>query len=180
MIRPATILGSAAFVAELSYLSSRIPVNNMIPESRAYVHVRCQSSTEISGPEFSSLSDPLVGMIRTYCAGCDEMFPLDEFMWEDTKERIPAFYARHAARVPPLGRMLGSRQGMFALAGVGALLGLLLGIVIGVLAGWLVGSIMILLGIIGGLLAGVLIQIFVVSPIIAKKWLGVEDLRLLK
>lgn len=152
----------------------------MIPESRTYRHIRCKSATQVFGPEYTALSDPLLGMVRTYCAECDELFPLDQFVWEDSRERISDFYARHAAKVSPLGRLFGSRNGLFTVAGLGALLGLLSGLLIGSIAGWLMGAIVILIGLIVGTIVGVMVSEYVIRPAIAKHWLGVTDMRMLR
>ena len=130
----------------------------MIPDSRTYVHLNCQTSTEVSGPEFSALSDPLIGMERTFCTGCDGMFPLDEFAWADTKERIPDYYARHAGQVSAFGRAVGSRTGLFLVTGLGAIV---LGVLVGVVVGFAVPE-------------------FVIKPATIRSAFGVSDTRMLR
>lgn len=56
--------------------------------SREYVHHKCKTVTVIEGPEFAALADPLANMTGTYCAECDDAFPITEFAWADTGERI--------------------------------------------------------------------------------------------
>lgn len=84
---------------------------------RAYVHRACGKETALDGPELSAVADPLARMVRTYCAECEEFFPMDEFAWSDTREPISAYYQRYQQQVSPLLRFLASRLGMFMIAG---------------------------------------------------------------
>lgn len=55
-------------------------------ESRTYTHRRCQMQTEMGGPEFRAMSDPLAGMKATFCSHCEDHFPVKEFAWSDSDE----------------------------------------------------------------------------------------------
>lgn len=137
-------------------------MNGEIPTSRVYIHARCGRPTEVSGPEFAALADPLAGMERTLCADCEEMDSLSQFAWEDTGEKISAYYARHLQSVSPADRQRARRSNLFRFLGIGGVLGLLVsaglgtlvgvgaGIGYGVLAGTLCGLLLIPLGAIGG------------------------------
>lgn len=93
--------------------------------SRDYVHQRCRTISVIEGPEFTALADPLANMTGTYCAECDDAFPIAEFTWADTGERISEYYARYQQQASPTQRFLASRTGMFVMAAAAGLLTLL-------------------------------------------------------
>ena len=107
--------------------------------SREYVHTQCGGETTVDGPEFAALADPLAKMTSTYCAECEEVFPVSQFVWADTRERISDYYAHYQKQASGLQQFLASRGGMFTLAGVmfvaGLALTLVLGIVLGLIAG---------------------------------------------
>ncbi len=84
---------------------------------RSYIHLRCRTETELDGPELRAVADPLARMVRTYCAECEEHFPMDQFAWSDTGEKISDYYRRYQGQVSPLLRVLASRLGMFLIAG---------------------------------------------------------------
>src|SRR5215211_4575059 len=90
-----------------------------IPESRSYRHLACGAETEVGGQSFSVVSDPLSSMERTQCASCEAMFPIAEFAWADTNERLTDYYARHSAKATSLQRFLCSKKCMVILWVVG-------------------------------------------------------------
>src|SRR5690606_14297700 len=70
-----------------------------IPTSRVYIHQRCGQPTEVSGPEFIALADPLAEMEWTLCSNCQENDSVDQFVWADTGEPISVYYQRHLQAV---------------------------------------------------------------------------------
>ena len=152
----------------------------MVPDSRAYVHLICRQETVVDGPHFAALTDPLIGMQQTYCAVCEEMFPVNQFAWTDTQERLSDFYARHAQRATPMQRRLGSRETLLAVMGLGALGGLLAGVLVGLAVGWIAGTLVAIVAAIAGLIAGFVLIEYVVKPGIYKSAFGVSDTRQLQ
>ncbi len=149
-------------------------------DSRDYIHNQCRETTTIEGPEFEALADPLANMTGTYCAECEDMFPIHEFFWADTKERISDYYERYQKQASGAQRFMASRSGMFSLAGLMLLVGLVLAIVIGkssgVGVGVAVGSVVGL----GGAIGAVIVHSTVIGPMILKQVCGVSDPRMLK
>ncbi len=151
-----------------------------VSESRAYLHERCKTETEIGGPEFHALSDPLANMRQTYCAECDRMFPLSEFHWADTRERIPDYYTRHGSKATAADRFLCTNGGLSLLAGGGFLAGIACGVPVGLKAGWFWGTAAAVgLGLVGALL-GLVVRETLVSPRILRRVCGVDDTRRLR
>lgn len=146
-------------------------------ESRNYTHSKCKTQTEVSGPEFSALSDPLAGMKETFCAQCDGHFPLSEFVWSDTSEKITDYYARHSKKATDADRFLFSTPGLGLLAGGGFFLGVMFGALlyfaIGGMAGFIVA---LILGLVGAV-AGVVVCETVLKPKILGRVCGVSDTR---
>jgi len=151
-----------------------------VPESRDYTHKRCNSDTEVSGPEFEALSDPLANMKRTWCAACEDHFTLDEFVWSDTGERITDYYARHGKNASDLDRFLCSTSGLLLIAAIGLILGVIAGAASGLVVRWLMATIIaVALGLVGAVV-GVVVREMVISPLILKRVCGVADSRCLK
>jgi len=100
-----------------------IMTENVVPESRTYRHFACKTETTISGQPFSVMSNPLSDMARTWCSQCGAHFPLSEYEWSDTNEKVTDYYARHSAKATPLQVFLCSRRCMILLAATGFLLG---------------------------------------------------------
>jgi hypothetical protein len=86
---------------------------------------------------------------RTYCERCDDHFPMHEFVWDDTGERLTDYYARYAAMFKGRDRFLASETLVFLCLGLGAVLG-------GV-AGFRVGRNWGTLAMIGVIILGVLL-----------------------
>lgn len=139
--------------------------------SREYIHRKCRGTTEIDGPEFSALADPLANMVGTYCAECEEFFPIGEFAWADTKERISDYYKRYQQQASPSQRFLASRRGMFVMSGIAGAAGLLIGIL---------GLKMPVIGVVLAVVAVVAmlaLHTLMIGPMILKQVLGTSDPR---
>lgn len=134
--------------------------------SRDYVHSQCGGVTTIEGPEFQSLADPLSKMHSTYCSECEDVFPISEFAWDDTQERISDYYARYQQQASSLQRFIASRGGMFTIAGVVFVVGLLSCAVLGAfgLAAAIVGAIV-----------AIVLHVMVLGPMILRQVLGTAD-----
>jgi hypothetical protein len=141
-------------------------------ESRDYVHAQCGEVTTVEGPEFASLADPLAKMTATYCAECEDVFPISEFAWADTQERISDYYAHYQNRASGVQRFLGSRSAMFTLSGVAFFVGLSLTLVLGIVLG-------LIAGVVGAIVALVL-HVMVIGPMILRQVLGTNDPRQLE
>ncbi len=147
------------------------------PESRVYTHQRCHSETEVSGPEFKALSDPLADMQKTWCCECSDHFVLNEFTWTDTDEKITDYYDRHSRKASSTDRFLCSTNCLLILAVGGLLIGVVCGVLIGNAAGWLWGTISaVVLGLIGGV-AGCIFREAVIAPRVLQRVCGVTDSR---
>lgn len=146
-------------------------------ESRAYTHLKCKTQTEVSGGEFRALSDPLASMQETVCIQCGDFFPLSEFAWSDTSEKITDYYKRHGKSATDIDRFLCSTPGLGFLAGAGFFLGVMFGVLlyfaIGGIAGFVVA---LILGLVGAV-AGVVAREAVVSPKILQRVCGDTDTR---
>jgi hypothetical protein len=94
-----------------------------IPESRAYRHLQCGTETVISGQSFEVASNPLSDMTRTWCTQCNAFFPVTDYQWSDTGEKISDYYVRHSARATSLDRFLCSKKFMIVCAITGFILG---------------------------------------------------------
>lgn len=151
-----------------------------IPEARAYLHEACSSETIVSGEAFEVLSDPLSDIERTWCETCVDYYPLSDFAWSDTGERITDYYARHSAGATELQRFLCSRLCLLITVTIGLLLGIILAYI-----GFRDDGFQALLltaftlGVIGAIVFGS-IKEFVIAPAIVRKVCGVNDTRMLK
>lgn len=138
-------------------------------KERDYTHLRCGTATTIDGPEFQALADPLARMVATYCAGCEEVFPIDQFAWSDTGEKISDYYLRYQQLGSPLQIFLVSRTGMFALAGIPFVLAMIAFLIFR--NNWLIFA---------GVLSVVLVIVLhtvALGPIILKEVVGTSDSR---
>jgi hypothetical protein len=137
--------------------------------SRDYTHNSCGESTTVDGPEFSALADPLARMVATYCSHCEVAFPLDQFVWSDTQERITDYYRRYQSMGTPFQNFMASRAGMFWLATVPFGLGLLAYFILG--NQWFIP---------GGLLLGLIVivlHVTMIGPAILRQVVGTSDPR---
>lgn len=151
-----------------------------VPESRFYTHLACRQRTEIEGPEFESVANPLTEMTQTYCAHCEIMGPMSDFAWSDTGERISDFYARYAAKATPFDRMISTRTAMFVIGGGLGVVGLVIGMALTPVLGWLVGIVAALGLAVVGVVIGFIVHTIVIQPATMKRTFGVTDARLLR
>jgi hypothetical protein len=98
-----------------------------IPESRVYRHLQCGTETVISGDAFEVASNPLSDMTRTWCNQCNAFFPVSDYQWSDTGEKISDYYARHSAPASQVERFLCSKKFMIVCAITGFILGAVAG-----------------------------------------------------
>lgn len=149
-----------------------------VPSSRAYRHVQCSTETVISGQAFEVASNPLSDMTRTWCVKCDAFFPVSDYEWSDTGEKISEYYARHSARATPLQRFLCSKMFMVICA--------ITGLIVGASAGGLLfrnqglGLKIAMAAFIGGLGVFGACAIYIeLGKVIVKRVCGVGDTRVL-
>ncbi|MEW4527052.1 hypothetical protein [Maioricimonas sp. JC845] len=150
-----------------------------VPEERAYRHVTCGNETLVGGQSFEVVSNPMSSMEQTMCSACNAMFPIAEFEWADTGEKISDYYTRHSQNATDMQRFLCSKKFMVAvillfviLTEIGIYL-LMSDEETAVLAFCLVGGLMI-----GGII-GMSVFISGFADPIKKKVCGVSDTRLL-
>ena len=157
--------GQSANSQNASSLHAKLPLRKP-QKSRDYVHVQCRGVTTIDGPEFQAIADPLTRMKTTYCSECDEVFPIDEFAWDDTQERISDYYARYQQQASGLQKFLASRTGMFTISGIVFFLGLASCIVLGIFG---------LLVAIAGAIVAIVVHVVSIGPMILRQVLGTND-----
>jgi hypothetical protein len=151
-----------------------------IPESRPYRHRNCNEETVVSGQHFEVLSDPLSGMTRTWCNTCNDFFPLADFEWSDTSERITDYCSRHSARATRLERFLSSRMFLTISLIFGFLAGAIGGFVLFRAKGGVLLIVMtVFVGVIGVIVFGSLKEFFL-GKLIVRRVCGVSDTRMLK
>jgi len=67
---------------------------------RTYVHDKCGAGTRVSGTDFRDICDPFHYCSGTYCVGCQRLFPLRAFVWENSGESLTAYRSRLRKEVP--------------------------------------------------------------------------------
>lgn len=151
-----------------------------IPKLRRYRHERCNAYTVVAGQAFEALSDPLSDMTRTWCSTCRAFFPLSDFVWADTGEKIIDYYARHGARASRVERFLCSRAFLVLAAVAGFLAGAIAGF-----AGFrnqgatTMLFMTVFVGVIGVIVFASLKEFFL-GKLIVRRVCGVRDTRMLK
>lgn len=142
--------------------------------SRTYFHVTCRADTTVHDDSHVYVAQVFAHPKTTYCCGCEDYFPMGEFCWSNTQERLTDYYARYQSKYSNFEKMV---------CGPFVLLAPLLGFVIGGLFGLLIFS--LLAGIVVGLISGTIgaftcavIAWFVQTAImqsIDKRLLGTHD-----
>ena len=135
-------------------------------KSRDYVHSRCGGVTTIEGPEFQALAHPLSKMVSTYCSDCEDLFPIAEFAWDDTQERISDYYARYQQQASGFQNFAASRAGMFTISGIVFVLGLLSCVFLGALG---------LIVAIGGAIVALVLHVMMLDSMILRQVTGTDD-----
>jgi hypothetical protein len=154
-------------------------MNTAIPDSRTYIHEKCGQATDVSESEFKIVASPLPGCRMTMCCACAQHFPIAEFKWADSGERIVDYYNRHRAKASLSARLVSSLAFTLALVALGGIGGVAAGVAagnwVGIIVGFLVGIVSVLVGMVAGLLVASAIETRVVA-----RSLGVPDVRCLK
>jgi hypothetical protein len=115
----------------------------LVPESRIYVHEKCQAPTEVRENSFEEMSNPLSDVPRTWCTACNAFGPISEFAWADTGEKITDYRARHSARATSVERFFCSRVVWFGMLAVAFITGVVGGVFLFATSGLLLKIIMI-------------------------------------
>lgn len=154
------------------------PTPPPIPESRVYKHLQCGTDTVVSGDAFEVASNPLSDMTRTWCTQCNAFFPISDYQWSDTGEKISDYYARHSAKATALERFVCSKKFMIVCAVIGFILGAVAGyFLVRNRQLWLQ---IVIVPFVGGLgVFGALAIYLALGKPIAKRVCGVSDTRLL-
>ncbi|GIW95442.1 MAG: hypothetical protein KatS3mg110_3483 [Pirellulaceae bacterium] len=122
-------------------------------ESRSYRHRQCGDETLLDGMDLTYVSHIFYHPGRTYCASCDDVFPVHEFEWADTGECLTNWYSRYAAKFQGLDRFLGDELLVYLTIAIGTIVGGLVGFWVG--NKWALGVA------IGGSVVGVLLVGFI-------------------
>lgn len=156
---------------------------NTVLTSRNYIHDACGQVTELDGPEFQAVANPLAEIVQTQCSHCDIDDSLTQFRWEDTEETLRDYVERHREDIPDeaLERTAHDQVIKFAIRGavtggvISAVLGVLIGAATSPLIGCIAGVILVLLGApLGAVLKFMSFESNVVQPML-EKYLGVQD-----
>lgn len=150
-----------------------------IPLTRDYRHLKCNGETTVGDSAFQNMSNPMADMTRTWCVHCNGYFPVAEYVWIDTNESLPDYYARHSAKATSLQRFLCSRKMMLILTGIG--------LAAGAVAGYLMfpngtlGQKVLVIPLIAivGMFLGAAIYVSAICEPITRKVCGVKDTRML-
>jgi hypothetical protein len=154
--------------------------DEQVPESRVYRHLTCGQETTVTGSPFGVITDPLASMWRTWCGNCNGLFPLDQYVWSDTGEKITDYWARHGARATQLERWLCSKTALVVLISTG--------LVAGLISGYFgfrrdaLGTMILMMAFFGfvGVFAAAALFISVIRKFIVWRVCGVTDTRVLK
>ena len=151
-----------------------------VPESRVYRHTACGTDTVVGGEAFSVASNPLADMTRTWCTACNAFFPVSEYEWTDTGEKIVDYYARHSAKATAVDRFLCSKVFLIVSVVLGAIVGIVIGYALARNGGW--GQRLLVAGLLAfvGVFAAAALNVSVISKVIVKRVCGVSDTRTLK
>ena len=154
--------------------------NEMVPESRTYRHTKCGAETVVSGGSFSVVSNPLADMTRTWCTPCNAFFPVSEYVWADTDEKIVDYYNRHSTKATAFDRFLCSKVFLIVSVVFGALVGIAIGYAF--TRNGALGQRLLVSGFLAfiGVFAAAALNISVVSKAVVKRVCGVADTRRLK
>lgn len=156
---------------------------NKVLTSRNYVHLTCCKVTELSGPEFNSVANPLAEMMETHCGHCDVDDSLRDFEWEDTGETLWDYVARHRENIPDeaLEKTSHDQVVKYAIRGavvggvIGVALGGLVGAVTSLMAGIISGVVLTLIAVpLGAILHFMKFESKIVQPLM-EKYLGVTE-----
>ena len=113
--------------------------------SRTYSHLTCGSDTTAYDESHVYVAQVFAHPESTYCSGCQDNFPIEEFCWSNTRERLTDYYARYQSKYSNFGKMICNHL---------VLLAPILGFVIGGLFGLLIFC--LLAGIVVGLIFGII------------------------
>lgn len=85
------------------------PTFSKPPEHRSYIHTQCGQVTTVDGDDYLGLCDPMqlwLGLLpqRTMCVHCRKTGPLNEFVWEETKETLASYRSRLRKTIPMVVR----------------------------------------------------------------------------
>lgn len=160
-------------------MGTDISDDDEVPESRVCVHEMCGADTIVSGSDFRLLSDPLSVADRTYCAHCEEHFPLTEFRWAETRERISEYRERYQALLPRTGRLLVGTSGRLLPILGGAVLGITLVLAQVPLVGTPASRALAGAGGLLGAFTGMWIQVKAIEPAVYRRAFGSSDPRTL-
>lgn len=69
-------------------------------KGRVNVHLPCGGLTGVDGMDYVHVCDPFWYCRATYCSQCSDHFPMDEFRWMDTGEKLLDYRNRLRAQTP--------------------------------------------------------------------------------
>ena len=121
--------------------------------SRTYRHYACGQHTAVSGFDHIYVTHIFSHPEETYCSTCEAAFPVDDFCWANTGEKLRDYYQRYQS--------LYSDSEKFMIGGLLALIVTIVAVLIGGIIGLLIGisfglPIAIVLAIVFAILSGVI------------------------
>jgi len=150
-----------------------------VPQTRDYRHLKCNGETTVGDNAFQNMSNPMAEMTRTWCVHCNGYFPVAEFVWLDTNESLPDYYARHSVKATPLQRFLCSRKVMLLLAATGLVLGATGGYLLVRNGTFAQKAMLVAVGGLGGMFIGAALYVSAICEPITRRVCGVKDTRML-
>ena len=130
-------------------------------ESRTYQHLSCKEHTTVSEGDHEYVTHVFCHPYETYCVACEKHFPVEEFRWSNTKERLTDYYSRYQSMFSDSEKFI--CRGSFSLGTAAA--SLLLGAVVGFLVGYLLSG--LTFGIVGAVVGTLLSVGFTVRVVAA-------------
>ena len=117
------------------------------PDSRAYRHRKCNGQTVVGGDDFYYVAQIFAHPKRTYCASCSDYFPMNQFCWSDTDERITHYYARYAAKFTAAETIINQSSIYLSILCTTALIMGVIGFTLGcIMVMWIVGIVGFVVG----------------------------------
>lgn len=151
-----------------------------VPRSRCLTHLACGGVTPVGGEDFKALADPLNVRDTADCIHCRAPFPLEEFAWTDSRERLTDYRARYLALVPTSGRYLVGCGGCLMTALLGMACGMAAGWALAPLIGPFLGGVAAVLGVPVGLFASAWFWGGYIQPSVYRQAFGTTEPRSLR
>jgi len=67
-------------------------------KSRTYFHIHCRQHTVVSDFDHIYVANVFDHPYETFCSTCQKHFPVADFCWSNTNERLTEYYARYQSK----------------------------------------------------------------------------------